>query len=171
MEDNRPPPGHRPLVDPIAAIADRASRVIAELHTGLAAGERIRTAARKQELEDEMTAVRIRAEGQAKMTAFHYNAFEELRQRPQTPAQVITQIHQPIHVHNNVTNIANNLHNNVTNLTQNVHHAHEHAIHFIQNNANRVINIAANVGSGISDIYNALPDRPRSAQAALMGRG
>jgi len=107
-QDINPP--DPPASDPLAAMADRASRVIAELHSGLAAGEQTRAAARRQELADEMTAVRIRAEQQAKMTAFHYNMLEDLRQRPQTPAQIITNVqhthtHQPIQVHNNVTNI------------------------------------------------------------------
>jgi len=149
-------------VKPISQIA-MAQRI------ELTAGDNARLRARHMELQDEMIRVRIHSEEQARRTAFIEQNVERMRLQPQ--AVPIPVVHQHTNVSNTlvqpVTTFVNNVQTNFHNVQNNVHVVHNSALNFMQNNANRAINMAVSMGSTLSDAYEALPV-PRPANAVLL---
>jgi len=135
------------------------------LRAELMASDAITAQARRTELQDEITVVRIRAEEQAKRTAFVEANVERMRAQPAAVPLVTN-------YYNNMptTNVANvfqnfqNFQNFSTQFTQNVYHAHQNTINHVTNNATRAINMAVKLALPLSDAYQALPTKPRRAE-------
>ena len=159
-------------------MATGVEQVLSGMRQELQNGERIRVAARRTELEDELAVTRIRAEQHASQKNMIDEMLTQLRSQGRSPAHTIVQqtavtnnvLNQPVQVQHNVNNaspitVVNN------NLQHNVHHLHETALHLVQNNANRVINYAANMGASLADAYEAIarPSAPTATLQALVG--
>jgi len=148
--------------DPISQLA-MAHRV------ALTADDNVRLRARHMELQDEMIKVRIHAEEQARRTAFIEANVERMRLQPQ--AVPIPVVHQHTNVSNTlvqpIANFVNNVQTNFHNVSNNVHVVHNQALNFIQNNANKAINMAVTMGTTLANSYDTLP-APRPATAAIL---
>ena len=162
----------RPDRDPSASrsTTNPVERTLMEQRMALIADDNTRMRARQQELQDEMIKVRLQGEQQARRTAFIDQNVDRLRALPQAvPMPPV------VHNHTNVTNtlvqpistFVNNIQTNFHHVHNNVNVVHNQAINFIQNHANRAINLAVNVGGSLADAFESLP-APRPAQAAIL---
>jgi len=120
------------------------------------------------ELQDEVVKVQIHAEEQARRTAFIEANVERMRIQPQ--AVPIPVVHQ--HTVSNtlvqpINTFVNNVQTNFHHVSNNVHVVHNQALNFIQNNANKAINMAVTMGTTLSNSYDTLP-APRPATAAIL---
>ena len=112
-----------------------------------------------------MTVARIRAEQMASQKNMIDTMLTELRSQPRAPAQTIVHqtattndvLNQPVQAH--FTAIQDNL-------TQNVHHVHQTAMNFVQNNANKAINMAVQAGTTLANAYGDLLVPQSSSSAA-----
>lgn len=157
-------------------MAAGVQRVLSGVQQQLQAADAARHAARQQELADEMTVVRIRAEQHASQKSMVDAMLTELRNqgRPIAPTivhqQAITNnvLNQPVTMTHNETHAPVLLQQN--NLQQNAIYMHQQVVNNVQNNANRAINFAIKHGSNLADAYNQLANeaqaRARSAGSA-----
>lgn len=142
------------VIDVTQAMASGVQRVLADMRIELQTGEATRAAARRQELEDEVTIARIRHEQMASQKNMIDEMLTELQDRAKTPAQQTV-------VNNNTTTTTSTTNNVLNqpiqqNFQHNVHNVHHHAMNFIQNNANKAINLAVQAGSSLANAYGDL---------------
>ena len=172
MDTTNPGEDKRPDRDSRASSStvDPVQQLLMAQRMALIADDNTRMRARQQELADEMIKVRLDSEQQARRTAFIDQNVDRLRSLPR--AVPIPPV--PV-VHNHVTNtlvqpistFVNNIQTNFHHVHNNVNVVHNQALNFIQNNANRAINMAVNVGGSLADAFEALP-APRPARAAIL---
>jgi len=129
--------------------------------------------ARQQELQDEMIKVRLDSEQQARRTAFIDQNVDRLRSLPRAvPTPPVPVVHN--HVTNTlvqpITTFVNNVQTNFHHVHNNVNVVHNQAVNFIQNHANRAINLAVNMGGSLANAYDALPAPRPSRRPAHPGR-
>ena len=172
MDTTKPKEGDRPDRDPTAASStvDPVQQLLMAQRVALIADDNTRMRARQQELQDEMIKVRLDSEQQARRTAFIDQNVDRLRSLPRAvPTPPVPAVHN--HVTNTlvqpITTFVNNVQTNFHHVHNNVNVVHNQAVNFIQNHANRAINLAVNMGGSLANAYDALP-APRPAQAAIL---
>ena len=164
---------------PIAVVDDQDAameRMRNRLRAELPASDAITAQARRNELRDEITVVRIRAEEQAKRTAFVEANIERMRAQP-TAVPLVTNYYNNIQpITTNVANVFQNFQNFSTQFNQNVYHAHQNTINHVTNNATRAINMAVKLAMPLSDAFLEPPQDSKKRRAEILnvlanGRG
>ena len=151
---------------------DPIQHLLLQQRMALIADDNTRMRARQQELQDEMIKVRLQGEQQARRTAFIDQNVDRLRALPQAvPMPPVSVVHNHTNVSNTlvqpISTFVNNIQTNFHHVHNNVNVVHNQALNFIQNHANRAINMAVNVGGSLADAFESLP-APRPAQAAIL---
>ena len=172
MDTTNPGEDKRPDRDSHASSStvDPVQQLLMAQRMALIADDNTRMRARQQELADEMIKVRLDSEQQARRTAFIDQNVDRLRSLPRAvPTPPVPAVHN--HVTNTlvqpITTFVNNVQTNFHHVHNNVNVVHNQAVNFIQNHANRAINLAVNMGGSLANAYDALP-APRPAQAAIL---
>ena len=173
-DTSKPKEDDRPDRDPNASSSavNPVQQLLMEQRMALIADDNTRMRARQQELQDEMIRVRLQGEQQARRTAFIDQNVDRLRSLPQAvPIPPVAVVHNHTNVANTlvqpISTFVNNIQTNFHHVHNNVNVVHNQAINFIQNHANRAINLAVNMGGSLADAYESLP-APRPAQAAIL---
>jgi hypothetical protein len=164
---------------PIAVVDDQDAameRMRNRLRAELMASDAITAQARRTELQDEITVVRIRAEEQAKRTAFVEANIERMRAQPAAVPLVTNYYNNIQPITTNVANVFQNFQNFSTQFNQNVYHAHQNTINHVTNNATRAINMAVKLAMPLSDAFLEPPQDSKKRRAEILnvlanGRG
>ena len=147
--------------------------IVQSLEAGLQRGEEVRARARRQEMEDELQLVRMRAEhhaGQAqaidRMTTMLANQPKRAAEQIVDARQVHVDARQVIladgrrtdtHYHQNAMV---NLQNNFATMNTHVQNVHNQTMHNLTVNAPRVIQMAGQFGTTVMDAYKKAQSRP-----------
>ncbi len=156
-----------------SAIQSGIQGVVQALEAGLQRGEAVRAQARRQEMEDELQMIRLRGEQHASQQRTMDKMAQMLRDQPQRTSAAIVDARQQAIVDarsvdarqvtvNHYHQMAmQNIQQNFTRMGDNIQNVHNQTMHHLTVNAPRMIQVAAQFGTTLTEAYKN--KRPRDA--------
>ena len=148
-----------------SAIQSGIQGVVQALEAGLQRGEAVRAQARRQEMEDELQLIRLRGEQHASQQRTMDKMAQMLRDQPQRTSATIVDARQQAIVDarsvdarqvtvNHYHQMAmQNIQQNFTKMGDHIQNVHNQTMHHLTVNAPRMIQVAAQFGTTLTDAY------------------